>query len=119
MDFNLINYYRDLAINTYDVDPYIFIVLILISIPFYYYGLFVMAKVIIKLKKNHNLKGKEILKHHEFVRAFIINQVAWFGPYVYVIIWGKNIPIWIWALLIFYLSITLYIFYKKIFKKIN
>ncbi len=119
MNFNFLNYYRDLAINTYDVDPYIFVALILISIPFYYYGLFVMAKVAFSLKKQHNLKGKEIIKHHEFVRAFIINQIAWFGPYVYVIVYGNNIPIWVWILLIVYLVIALIIFYKKIYKAIK
>lgn len=119
MNFNFLAHYRDLAINTYDVDPVIFIVLIIISIPFYYYSLYVMGKTIIHLKTEHKLRSREILKHHEFVRALVVNQIAWFLPYIYVIFWGRNIPIWIWILLAIYISFAVYLFFVKLLKKVK
>lgn len=116
---NIIEYYRNIAIINYHVDPIIFIVLIIISIPFYYYGLFVMGKIIYRLKTKHKLIGKEILKHKEFIRALVINQVAWIAPYIYVLFWGENLPLWFWVLIFAYIILAAYLFYKKIFVKVK
>ena len=108
--FNFLNYYRDLAINTYDVDPFVFMIIYLASIPIFYYTLFIMGKVIYHLKQEHNLKGKEIIKHREFIKALIINQIAWISPYLYVMFFGKNLPIWFWLFLALWLGITLFFY---------
>ena len=119
MSLNFLENLRDIAVNRYDIDPLVFIVLVIVTTPFYYGSLFVIGKVIYKLKSKHKLNNKEILKHHEFITAFIINQIAWVLPNVYIIFWGKNLPLWLWALIILNIVLTLSLFYSKIFKHLK
>jgi hypothetical protein len=114
MNLNFIEYYRNLAINTYDVDPVIFVILVVITTPFYYYSLFVISKIIYKLKTEHKLNNKEILKHKDFIVALIVNQVAWIIPNIYIIFWGENLPVWVWLLVAINIFLTVYLFSSKI-----
>jgi hypothetical protein len=117
VDFSFLDKYRDLAVNTYHVDPVIFIVIYVISIPFCYICLFVMGKLIWHLKETHKLKGREIIKHKNFVRALIVYLLAFISPYFYVLVWGDNLPIWVWLLISLIVGLSLYIFVLKIKKQ--
>ncbi len=74
MNLNFIEYYRDLAINTYDIDPVIFVALVVITTPFYYFSLFIIGKVIYRLKTEHKFNNKEILKQKEEAIFFHSNS---------------------------------------------
>lgn len=119
MSLNFLENLRDIAVNRYDIDPLVFIVLVIVTTPFYYGSLFVIGKVIYKLKSKHKLNNKEILGHHKFIIAFIINQIAWVLPNIYIIFWGKNLPLWLWILIILNIVLTLSLFYSKIFKHLK
>lgn len=114
MDLNFIEYYRNLAINTYDVDPFLFVALVVISTPFYYYSLFIIGKIIYKLKNEHKLNNKEILKNKKFITALIVNQIAWALPNIYIIFWGRYLPLWLWLLIGLNITLTLSLLYSKI-----
>lgn len=115
MSLNFLENLRDIAVNRYDIDPLVFIVLVIVTTPFYYGSLFVIGKVIYKLKSKHKLNNKEILGHHEFIAAFIVNQIAWALPNIYIIFWGKSLPYWVWLLVAINIVLTLSFFYSKIF----
>lgn len=117
MNFEIIDNLRNTAANTYGVDPVIFIVIYVGSIPIFYYSLYIIGKTIIHLRTKHKLSRKEILKHREFLKALMVNQVAWIAPYLYVMFWGKNIPSWVWVLLVIYFIITINVLYTKLFNK--
>lgn len=117
MDFSFLEKYRDLATNTYHVDPVIFVVIYVVSIPICYGCLFFMGKIIWNLKEKHKLKGHEILKHKNFLKAILIYQIAWIAPYFYVMVWGRDLPLWFWFFLVATIGIASYFFYIRIKKQ--
>lgn len=119
MDLNFIESWRSIAVDTYRVDPVIFIALMLISTPFYYYGLFEIGRVIFGLRKKHKLSSKNVIRDKIFIRGLIVYEVAWALPYIYIVFWGDNIPIWVWIFVSLNLLLGIFLFYTKIKKQIH
>lgn len=109
MDF-IINLYNQ-ANNTYHVNPLIFVVLYIITVPIYYYGQFIMIKVGYKYFKKERKEKKKfdiggLITSKGFIKGLIINRFGWVAPYIYVFIFGRNLPIWVYVLILVWLSIT-------------
>jgi hypothetical protein len=124
VDFNLFQIWHDLATSSYNVDPAIFIFLMLVSIPPYYYGWYGLLREAIDFRKRykdkHNdLKVTDILRERNFLLPLAINRGAWVLPYIYVIFWGKNIPLWFWILFFGWIGLSSYLFWNKLKEKIT
>lgn len=78
--------------STYSVNPYVFIALYVISIPPYWWGLWDIARGIYGSVKTKSLANKGLI-----VRGVIINQLAWFLPYIYVAIVARHLPWYLWV----------------------
>jgi len=111
-----INRIKDLAYNTYHVDPGIFLFLYLLSIPFYYFGWFWLVREGLRIKKNDHAQPKigRLIREKKILIPLGLNRVAWILPYLYIIIFGRNLPYWIWILMILWIGLWLYIFYTKL-----
>lgn len=119
MDFinNLINQANDV----YHVSPIFFVSLFFVSLPFYYPGYYMMIKAGYKYYKNEYKKTKDfdlsgLLKSKNFIPGLIINRFGWVLPYIYIMIVGKNLPIWVYLSVFAWLGITTYL---TIFKTRN
>ncbi len=124
MGINFFNTYWELAESTYHVNPLIFVTLMTISVPPYYWGWFALAKEAIDFRKrykdkNNSLKLTDILAERGFLLPLTINRAAWVMPYVYVIFWGKNIPVWFWFLFFGWIGFSAYLFWNKLKQKIS
>lgn len=123
MSFDIFKIYHDLAVNTYHVDPKIFIVLMILSVPFYYWGFYKIGKEALKFKelknKNKKLELKDLFSDKGFSFGLTINRLAWVLPYAYVIFWGENIPLWFWVVFFGWIIFSGYLFYIKIKKMVD
>jgi len=123
IDLNFIKTYNDLAVNTYHVDPKIFVALILISIPLYWYGWFELGRGVLefrnKHKNNDNIRVSDIFVDKKFTVGLTINRVAWVFPYFYVIFWGQNVPMWFWVVFLGWIAFSAYSFWYKIKKMVR
>ena len=75
------------ARETYGVDPIIFLVIYLGCAPFWYYSLFRT------LKAATQRRTKELLP---WSMVFLVTSVA---PFVYVMLFGRNLPVWVYAVI--------------------
>ena len=101
---NIKNYYITLGKN-YHVDPIIFLGIHIIATP-----LFVLS--VAWLLRNYHRK-KEII-FPSLVSVFIFNAAN-----IYLVLFGKNIPWWIYAVLALTTIISSYFSYIKIRKKMQ
>ena len=75
------------ARDNYDVDPVVFIVIYLASVPFFYYSIFRMVRALAKRL------GNEILVWSTIFLA------ATAAPFLYVLFFGRNLPWWVYVLI--------------------
>ena len=75
------------ARDTYGVDPVVFLVIYLLSAPFFYYSLFRMTRALAKRI------GKEIML---WSAVFLCATAA---PFLYVLFFGRNLPWWAYGIL--------------------
>lgn len=80
---------------TYHVNPYIFIVLYVVSIPFYWWGLFDIARGTYYAATRRTMREWRVI-----VRGAVVNQAAWFLPYAYVMVVARQLPWFVWVLLV-------------------
>lgn len=111
---NFINELINKAVNVYNVNPYIFVGLFFASLPFYYPGYYLMIKAGYRYFKNDYKKSKDfdlgnLIKSKGFLPGLIINRFGWVLPYLYLMTFGRNLPIWIYMLIIMWLGLTTYL----------
>ena len=111
MDFNLFKIWHDLAVNTYNVDPAIFIFLMIVTAPLLWFGTFWIIKELIAIKN----KKKD--KKDGLIEALIFYLIFWALPYVYILFWGQGIPLWFWIIFFGWLALSLYLFKNKLKEK--
>lgn len=124
MAINFLSTYWQLAENTYHVNPLIFVILMTASVPPYYWGWFALAKETVDFgkrykNKQNGLKITDILTEKGFLLPLTINRAAWVMPYIYVIFWGKNIPLWFWIVFFGWICLSSYLFWNKLKQKIS
>jgi hypothetical protein len=75
------------ARENYGVNPVVFVSIYLVCVPFFYYSLFRMLRALAKKL------GKEIMF---WSAIFLSANVA---PFLYVLIFGRNIPWWVYGII--------------------
>jgi fatty acid desaturase len=75
------------AINHYGVNPVIFLVIYLISGPFFYYSLFRVVQALARKR------SKEALV---WAAVFLCATIA---PFIYVLLFGRNLPWWVYGII--------------------
>jgi hypothetical protein len=82
-----INSLMNTAKTTYGVDPIVFIIIYLLCVPIFYYSIIRTIRALARKQSTQILLWSMI---------FIFSTVA---PFVYVIIFGHNIPWWVFVLI--------------------
>jgi hypothetical protein len=75
------------AIDHYGVNPAIFLVIYLMSMPFFYYSLFRMMRALARKR------GKEVAI---WSTVFLCATAA---PFIYVLFFGRNLPWWVYGII--------------------
>ena len=75
------------ARDNYGVNPVVFLVIYLVSVPFFYYSLFRTLRALAKKL------GKEVML---WSTIFLCANVA---PFLYVLLFGRNIPWWVYGII--------------------
>lgn len=83
--YNIVSRPIEVARDEYHVDPLIFGLLYFFSFIPFYYGVFEIARGLIKKSAVQVAKG------------VAINRFAWALPYIYVIAFGRNLPWWVYV----------------------
>ncbi len=115
----VITYIQDFVATseaTYHVNPWIFGILFFGSAIPLYYGYYWIGRSALKLE-GKKLKRKKLDKRQLKI-GIIISVVAWWIPYVYVILFGK-LPFDIWVIFILVILITGIFFLKTLHNKIS
>ena len=75
------------ARDNYSVDPVVFLVIFFVSVPFFYYSLIRMIRALAKRLGNEIMLWSAI---------FLAASVA---PHVYVLLFGRNLPWWVYGVI--------------------
>lgn len=90
---------------SHSINPYIFCILYLISIPVFYYPLIYIKKII---------NSKDEATYHRFLlKGVMISSTAYVTPLVYVILFGKNLSFWLVAIILAIIFANVIIIIKK------
>ena len=89
----------------YGVDPIIFLVIYLVSVPFFYYSLFRMVRALARKLRN------EVMI---FSSIFLASTIA---PFVYVLFFGRNLPWWVYGVVALLIGQGVYSLVRKLTKK--
>jgi hypothetical protein len=108
MLLNLINKYTDLAVNSYHVDPRIFVGLIILSLPFFYGSFFVITKQLFNYKKRKNFDNRKL------GGAILVCFISYIFPYFYIILFGKDLPMWFWVFMGVIIFFAMVSFIRKV-----
>ena len=73
------------ARTKYGVDPIVFLVIYLGSVPFFYYSIFRMARAVVRRRQNEIITWSTV---------FLAATVA---PFLYVLLFGRNYPWWVYV----------------------
>lgn len=73
--------------GNYSVNPYIFIIIVAICFPFFYFSLYRLVKSIAK---------RQSQQAGVWGSVFLLATV---GPYFYVLIFGRNLPWWVYLII--------------------
>jgi ABC-type Co2+ transport system permease subunit len=90
------------AIVHYGVNPAIFLVMYLMSMPFFYYSLFRMMRALAKKR------GKEVAV---WSTVFLCATVA---PFIYVLFFGRNLPWWVYGIIALLIGQGIFSFIRKL-----
>lgn len=72
---------------SYDVDPIVFIVIYFCSVPFFYYSIYRMTRALARKKGN------------EIMAWSMVFLAATAAPFIYVLLFGRNLPWWIYVVI--------------------
>ena len=90
------------AIDQYGVNPAIFLVIYLISVPFFYYSLFRVVQAFAKKR------GKEALV---WGTVFLCATIA---PFMYVLFFGRNLPWWVYGIIALLIGYGIFSLIRKL-----
>ena len=95
------------ARETYGVDPIVFFAIYIICTPIFYYSLVRTISAI----------GKKVLK--EVMLWSTIFLLAAIAPFIYVIFFGRNIPWWVYGIIIIIIIQSVYFLFTRIKRNQN
>jgi len=118
MSFDFINSLRDEAVNRFHVDPAIFIVIYLLTIPPNWYSTFLMVRSAYRCYKgNKRIPINDLISKPDFITGFVLCVLTLVAPYVYVLIYGSNLPVWFYIYLVMLAVLMPYLIIRKVRKK--
>jgi hypothetical protein len=82
-----IRHLMDAARANYGVDPVVFLVIYLGSVPFFYYSIFRMVRALAKRRQN------------EIITWSMVFLGATAAPFIYVLLFGHNLPWWVYVVI--------------------
>jgi hypothetical protein len=100
-----INEFMQTARETYNVNPVIFLVIYLVCVPVFYYSLFRTLRALAKKL------GNEVM----LWSAIFLGATA--APFVYVLIFGRNIPWWVYGIITLLIGQGVFSFVMKLRRK--
>ena len=107
--------YYDLAVNTYHVNPVIFLILYLGAVPFFYLSIFFILREVVRLRKSgRQLTLSTLVDDRTIDVWFIVFVVANVLPYIYIAIWGRNVPPWVWMPILLVIAYAAYRLYQQV-----
>jgi len=89
----------------YGVDPVVFIVIYLTSVPFFYYSIFRMVRALAQ-KKQRQIQVWSMV--------FLAATVA---PFLYVLFFGHNLPWWVYVLIALLIGQGVYSLIRRLRRK--
>jgi hypothetical protein len=92
------------ARQQYGVDPIIFIVIYLVCAPFWYFSLFRTLRAVATKRTNELMLWGTV---------FLGTSVA---PFIYVMIFGRNLPWWVYAIIVILVGEAVWTLAKKLRK---
>ena len=99
---------RDLmrtARESYGVDPVVFLVIYLVTVPFFYYSIFRMLRALARRRQ------QEIIG---WSMVFLGSTAA---PFVYVLLFGRNLPWWVYVVIGLLIGQGVYSLIRRLRKK--
>jgi hypothetical protein len=75
------------ARETYGVDPVAFLVIYLVTVPFFYYSIFRMLRALARRRQQ------------EIIVWSMVFLGATAAPFVYVLLFGRNLPWWVYVVI--------------------
>jgi hypothetical protein len=89
----------------YGVDPVVFLVIYLSSVPFFYFSIFRMIRALARKLRNEIMIWSAV---------FLASTAA---PFIYVLFFGRNLPWWIYAVIALLIGQGVYSLVRKLTKK--
>ncbi len=93
------------ARSIYGVDPLAFIIIYLVSVPFFYYSIFRMIRALARRLQHEILLWSAV---------FLASTAA---PFLYVLFFGKNLPWWVYAVIAVLIGQGVYSLIRRLRKK--
>jgi hypothetical protein len=93
------------ARENYGVDPVAFLVIYLVSVPFFYYSIFRMVRGLAKGLRN------------EILLWSMIFLAATAAPFLYVLLFGRNLPWWVYVVITLLIGQGVYSLVRRLTKK--
>jgi hypothetical protein len=90
---------------SYAVDPVVFIVIYFVSVPFFYYSIYRMTRAIAKRRGN------------EIMAWSMVFLGATAAPFIYVLLFGRNLPWWIYVVIALLIGQGVFGLVKRLRKK--
>jgi hypothetical protein len=89
----------------YGVDPVVFIVIYLASVPFFYYSIFRMVRALAKRLQNEVMVWS----------AVFLGATA--APFLYVLFFGRNLPWWVYLIIALLIGQGVYSLVRKLVRR--
>lgn len=117
MNFNfLVNQINEIAAK-YGVNPIIFGIVYVASVPVFYVAFYFVVRELVKMKRDI---GKEKKKDTDLLTiSALLLAISYMSPYAYVALFGKNLPLIFWIIFWVVITLSIYTLYKKVKKNIN
>ena len=89
----------------YGVDPVVFLVIYLSSVPFFYFSIFRMIRALARKLRNEIMIWSAV---------FLASTAA---PFIYVLFFGRNLPWWVYAVIGLLIGQGVFSLVRKLTKK--
>ena len=94
------------ARENYGVDPVAFLVIYLVSAPFFYFSIFRMVRALAK-----GLRNEILIWSMVFLGATA-------APFIYVLLFGRNLPWWVYAVIGLLIGQGVYSLVRRLTRKV-
>jgi hypothetical protein len=93
------------ARTNYGVEPVVFLVIYLVSVPFFYYSIFRMVRAL----------ARKLRREVMIWSAVFLGSTA--APFLYVLFFGRNLPWWVYGVIALLIGQGVYSLVRRLRKK--